>query len=152
MTRTKWHYTVLQHIIQIDNDGVIKPATAGVPQDEKPIVWFSTNQDWEPTANKCAVNGDGLIIDLNKEQTEMLGGGLVRIGVDAETAPYDWRALKELSGMSGRIAQGLYDAAIACGARPGDWWGTFDPVPRSKWTAAEVFKNGSWVPVPLDVA
>lgn len=114
------------------------------------MVWFSTNQDWELTANKSWQNPDGSLIFLDKIKTRELGGGLERFGAAPETAPHNWRALKELSGMSGGMAQGLYREAIARGARPGQWWGTFERVLRSQWTAIEVYRDGTWVPVPLD--
>ena len=150
MTKTKWHYTTGQCAVQIIRDGVIKPATAYVPEGERPIVWFSTNQDWELTANKLWKNPGGSLIRLGRVQTGELGGGLVRFGVAPETAPHDWRALKEFSGMPGWMAQRLYRAAIARGARPGEWWGTFEPVIRSQWTAIDVDQDGVWVPVSLD--
>ncbi len=31
--------------------------------------------------------------------------------------------------MSSKMAKGLYKVAISQGARPGDWWGTFESVP-----------------------
>lgn len=146
---TLWHYTTGQCLVQILEAGSILPATAYVPKEERPIVWFSLNQSWEPGANKMLRQGDGTILVLNKEQTEELGGGLVRIGVAPETAPHDWHTLKELSGMSSTMAQALYRAAIESGARPGQWRGTFESVPRSKWIAMEIFKNGEWVPLEV---
>lgn len=145
----KWHYTVGLCWAEIVKDGVIKPATAFVPPGEKPIVWFSTSEDWDSTANKVQVRDDGTVQNLDRAETEQLAGGLVRIGVDAETAPLDWHALKELSGMSSGMAQGLYKVAIKQGSRPGDWWGTFDAVPRAKWLKVERYDNGQWVPVPF---
>ena len=84
-------------------------------------------------------------IDLTMEQTRELGGGLVRIGVAPETAPHDCGALKQLSGMSSKMAQGLYRAAINKGSRPGNWWGTFERVPREKWPAVETWQHGVWL-------
>jgi hypothetical protein len=113
-------------------------------------VWFSTAPDWEPTANKSWRNADGQIILGTRETTAELGGGLVRIGVAPETAPYNWHALKELSGMSSQLAQGLYQAAIGSGSRPGQWWGTFEPVRRSKWIAVQIYQDGAWVDAPFE--
>jgi len=45
-----WHYTKGVHLAKILADGFIRPATAFVDPGEKPIVWFSTDQHWEPTA------------------------------------------------------------------------------------------------------
>src|SRR5580658_7140991 len=117
----KWHYTTGEKFKQIVADGFIRCATVNVPPNEKPIVWFSTNQEWEPTANKM-VYREGKPVRCTIEETEQRGEGLVRFGVAPETAPHDWSALKESSGMSGRMAQGMYQAAIEQGARPGDWW------------------------------
>jgi hypothetical protein len=142
---TVWHYTTAQSLLKIVETGSILPATAFVAKEERPIVWFSLNQSWEPTANKLYLQGDGTIIALNREQTEELGGGLVRIGVAPETAPYDWHALKQLSGMSSKIAQALYEGAVQGGATPGEWRGTFEPVLQAQWTAVEVFRDGDWI-------
>jgi hypothetical protein len=142
--KKKWHYTTGRHFLSIVKTGVINPATSYVPAGEKPIVWFSTNQTWESTATKARIDPDGTIIGMSMAETAEVFDGLVRIGIAAETAPYRWRELKELSGMSGRMAQHLYDRAIECGARPGDWWGTFTPVPRSEWVKIEVLNGGRW--------
>jgi hypothetical protein len=144
----KWHYTVGVHVPSIVKDGVIRPATRFVPPGEKPIVWFSTHPDWEPTANKNWPNPDGSLIRLDRAGTAEKCGGLERFGVADETAPYRWQALKDLSGMSRKMAQGLYDTAIRMGARPSDWWGTFDAVPRSLWIAVQVHSGGVWLDAP----
>ena len=136
----KWHYTMGIKLRSIMEDGVIKPATARVPQGEKPVVWFSTNQEWEPTANKSWQNSDGQIMIGDKDKTAELGLGLVRIGVEPDTAPYDWHTIKKASGMSGKMANGLYRVGIDCGSRPGDWW-----EPSSQFRV-EVSLKVLWVP------
>jgi hypothetical protein len=111
------------------------------------IVWFSSNQDWERTVWKAIRYPDGTTVQLDSMEELAEYCGLVRFGVAPETAPHDWRALKELSGMSARLARGLYEAAIERGANPNEWFGTFDPVPRELWVAVEVYENGKWVRV-----
>src|SRR5262245_17530639 len=76
-----WHYTTTQCLVKILTDGYLKPATAFVKPPEKPVVWFSTNQDWEETANKLGQTTDGSLVRLGREETAELGGGLIRIGV-----------------------------------------------------------------------
>jgi hypothetical protein len=144
-----YHYTTGQNFHRIVGMGAILPAVDYVPLGEKPIVWFSYDPLWEPTACKSLRDNSGSIIHLDREGTAQHGGGLVRIGVHPRTAPHDWHTLKELSGMSSKIARALYRTAIEKGSRPGNWRGTFDPVPRSNWTSVDVFHNGLWVPVPL---
>jgi hypothetical protein len=142
-----WHYTVGAHLAKILKEGVIKPSTAFVPKNERTIVWFTTACEWDQTANKNVIH-EGKLVYLNMEQTAEVGSGLCRIGVDELTAPYTWQELKELSGMSARTAQGLYQAAIDKGSRPGHWRGTFDSVPSDKWLAVEVLEGGVWVTHP----
>lgn len=144
-----WHYTTGELFRLIVESGELRPATTYVPENERPIVWFSSNKNWEQTANKALRNNDGTVRSLDRDEMAALGGGLVRIGVHPETAPHDWHALKELSRMSSKMAQGLYKSAIRKGSRPGEWRGTFEPVPREKWTAVEVYQNNEWVPVPF---
>ena len=127
-----------------------RPAVDGVPSGERPTVWFSLNAYWELTANKNWTGADGTRRTLTMLETHERRGGLAGIGVAAETAPHDWNAMKELSGMSSKMAQGLYRWAIDCGAQPGEWRGTLEPVPRSKWMAAEVFNGVAWVSVLID--
>jgi len=142
----RWHYTIGDRLEGILVAGELRPATAGVPAGEKPCVWFSVNQDWEPTANKLGKDGFGVLQALTKEETHELGGGLVRIGVSPSTAPHDWRAYKRLSCVTRDEAKGLYDSAIARGSRPGDWFVSFSAVPRSQWLAIEVWDGAKWIP------
>ena len=47
-----WHYTIHQKYQKIIATGVIKQATENIDYYEKPVVWFSTNPDWEETVRK----------------------------------------------------------------------------------------------------
>lgn len=84
--------------------GAILPAVTYVPRGERPIVWFSFDPLWEPTACKSMVHDGGSLIHLDRDGTAKHGRGLVRIGVAPSKAPHDWRTLKELSGMSSNVA------------------------------------------------
>ena len=139
-----WHYTIKVRLDLILADRLIKPATAYLSPGEKPAVWFSSNQSWEETANKSYVDPDGSIHHGAKLTTHTRGGGLIRIGVDPETAPHDWQAFKSLSGINSKHAKGLYQAACQCGAHPGEWFVSFDPVSCDKWRAVEVFDGTNW--------
>lgn len=72
--RRLWHYTIGQRIDSIIEDGMIKLATAFVPQNERPVVWCSFSPKWEETANKTYVK---LGREYFPDTTEMerIGGG-----------------------------------------------------------------------------
>jgi hypothetical protein len=139
-----WHYTIVERLQHILNAGEIRPPV-NLPKTEKPVVWFSANQDWEPTANKRYQSPRGQISLLSKDQTILLGGGLARIGVAPATAPLDWKTFKRESGISAARAKALYEEAVASGSRPALWFATFDPVPRAEWLAVETWDGQQWV-------
>jgi hypothetical protein len=143
----RWHYTTGDNFYQIVEDGMIKPAVACVEMREKPAVWFSTRQDWEPTANKLLLLPNEQLKSLTREQTERYGGGLCRFGVAPDTAPHHWWAFKRMSGIKPRFARGLVWSARRDGANPADWWVSFAPVPRDQWVAIQVYQHGTWMDV-----
>jgi hypothetical protein len=145
-----WHYTVGPSFLSIIEDGLIRPTEVLLCPGERPIVWFSANQIWERTAGLALGDEEGAFVRSLSIEEMTQYGGIVRFGVAPETAPYDWNALKELSRMPAWVARGLYDIAIKKGARPGEWYGTFDAVPRLKWQAIHVYEKGCWVPVGVD--
>jgi hypothetical protein len=143
-----WHYTTGDHFLSIVTDGVIVPATAFIEAHERPIVWFSANQEWEPTAVKLWQNSDGTLCSLTREQTQEKGHGLARFGVPETVAPHSWPTLKRLSRMRPKKAKKLAIAALAAGSDPLQWRGSFEPVPRDKWAAVDVFDDvRGWVGV-----
>ena len=140
----RYHYTVGQCIKAIIGEGIIRPATARVPKGERPIVWFSSNPDWEQTANKGWLQ-NRVAITLTKEQTRERAGGLFRIGVLNETAPYSWQQLRFLSKMHPAAADRLEEVARERGSNPDEWYGTFHAVTDDKWLVVQELTDEGWV-------
>ena len=145
-----WHYTTMQCFEAIFDDGFIRPATAWVADEERPIVWFSSNQEWEPTSTKIYVPHDGEAWRLSKEELRVTGNGLVRFGVTRRTARLDWTAIRRLSGMSRDTARDLKVNGRRLGSKPESWFGSFDAVQHSEWVAIDVLEDGQWVRVFRD--
>ena len=142
-----WHYTTGQCSIGIMESGVILPATAKVPAGERPIVWFSSNQEWEPTSTKIFEAHDGRTWRMSKDELRVRGNGLVRFGVTRRTAKLDWTAIERFSGMSRDTARNLNVSGRRQGSKPEWWFGSFDPVQRPEWVAIDVLEEGQWVRV-----
>jgi hypothetical protein len=134
-----WHYTVMQHLPAILKDRKILLATAFVPPGVKATVWFSTNPVWEQTARKGIVGPNGKRRSGTKEETHRLGGGLVRIEVTPEAAPYTWRDYKRMSGEKEWVWRGLEEVAKEQYANPSEWRCSFEPVLIEKWISVEVW-------------
>lgn len=142
---TAWHYTTGERFLSIVECGFLLPATALITSKERPVVWFSLNQEWEPTANKMLRSPDGTLIFLDKEGTCKFGGGLVRFGYPLERT-IRWPLLARKAKIPPTTRVGLELAARENGSNPNDWCGVLRPVPLDELTI-EVLDGEKWVSV-----
>lgn len=143
-----WHYTAGHKWPSIERMGVLLRAEGSLDKTERPAVWFSTHKVFEPTALKNVMNPQGIRFTIPLEVMEHYCDGLYRIGVDpVVTQVIDWITFRRVSGISRRTASHLVAKGRALGANPGDWWASFDTVPREKWVAVERRVQGVWTPV-----
>lgn len=146
MTRV-FHYTVAAYLPSILEDRMIRPADAYITPGERAAVWFSTQEWWEPTANKNYRRPDGALVFLNKEETQAMYGGLIRIEVEPEAAPYTWQDFKRMAGTPRKILRALEKTAAKSGSRVATWRISFEPVRAERWIEAEVWQDRQWVPM-----
>lgn len=117
-----WHYTTCVHLAAILQSGKLIPTGVGIESDERPALWFSMNQSWEPTANKAVHTPDGSVHQLKtmREVHEVMG--VVRIGVDpAKLKLIGFDSFVRRSGISRTEASNLKAAGRKIGANPYDW-------------------------------
>ena len=141
-----YHFTTGQKLKQIINSGHIRPSTAHVPPNEKPVAWFSTSPEWEPTATKVPVPGKAGQLITAKAQA-----GLVRISVPARCAPYVFPQLPLIAGTSPTTCIGLLLAGLELSADPATWRFTPEPVPTALFREVEFFDFGNdrWLAIDL---
>ena len=141
-----YHYSTGLKLKQIINSGHIRPSTAHVPLNEKPVAWFSTQEQWEPTATKVPVPGMQGQIETAKAQ-----GGLVRITVPGTSAPYVFQQLPLIAGTKPSVCIGLLIAGLDLGSDPDTWRFTPTPVPTALFREVEFFDfaNDRWVAVDM---
>jgi len=141
-----YHYTTGLKLKQIINSGCIKPTTAKIEPHEKPVAWFSTQDQWEPTATKVPVPGmQGQIITAKAQN------GLVRITVPGGCSPYVVQQLPLIAGTSIETCVGLLLAGLELGSDPSTWRFTPTPIPTSLFREVEFydFANDRWLAVDL---
>jgi hypothetical protein len=93
-----YHYTKAIHLGNICSDRLIKPATEFVTYD-KPAVWCSMRQDFEPTA-AVGQEVNGVFKPMSLQQmAEVPPFNPVRIEVTPSACPHDWKAFRRLSGI-----------------------------------------------------
>ena len=141
-----WHYTTGQKLDLILRSGAILPTTAKVPPHEKPVAWFSTSPQWEPTASKFPAPGK-----LGQIMTAQAQGGLARIQVPTSAAPHRIEDLPWLAGTTPEDWLGLVLAGLELGADPGLWRFTLSPVPVPLFSVVESydFATDHWHAVDL---
>jgi len=141
-----YHYTTALKLRSIINSGAIKSTTAKIEPHEKPVAWFSTSDQWEPTATKVPIPGrQGQLLTAKAQ------AGLVRISVPGTCAPYLFPQLPLIAGTSPQACIGLLLAGLELGADPGTWRFTPTPVPAALFREVEFydFANNTWLAVDL---
>ena len=139
-----FHYTVVNYLPAIFERNMLMPTAKN--SEEEQAVWFSTNPEWEETANKAYHSGDGIPIEGNKWDSYKIYGGLARIEVAPEIAPYNWEQYKKKSNISMEKAQEIEARAAECKADPEEWRISFEPVPKDNFISIEVldWDNQVW--------
>jgi hypothetical protein len=128
------HYTTGQKLDLILRSGAILPTTAKVPPHEKPVAWFSTSPQWEPTATKFPAPGK-----LGQLMTARAQGGLARIQVPASAAPHRIQDLPRLAGTTLEDWIGLLLAGIELGSDPDTWRFSLASVPVALFREVKFF-------------
>lgn len=131
-----FHYTVVNYLPAIFKRKMLIPVEKD--REEEQAVWFSTNPEWEETANKPFHSGDGIPIEGNKWDSYKVYGGLARIEVAPEVAPYTWEQYKEKSKISIEKAEEIEAHAAKRNANPEEWRVSFEPVHKDKFIRLEV--------------
>ena len=152
-----YHYTTGQKYREISNDGCLIPADSYMTEKEKPILWFSLETDWEPTAVK-AVIADGQLRSLSRWETFQYGGGLFRFGVSTDLLTR-WPRIGKLAKTPKLMQNYLTESGKKQGASPKLWMGSLSPIDQDDWTLVETWEpgesieSGKWVNViPKQIA
>lgn len=140
-----WHYTTGIHFERICATGFLMPAATAVTPPEKPIVWFSLNQYWEPTANKGWA-GDGDTYTMTMQETFKRARGLCRFGCPLRLLR-GGEALRKEARMKSSMWKLLATEGKRKGADPGEWWGTTRPLAIEILAVAVMNRAWVWEPV-----
>lgn len=123
-----WHYTTGTCFMQIVDSGLLLPTAVFVAPPERPVLWFSTNQQFELTACKGVVRADGSRRTVSVEEMRDRGRGLVRFGLRPELL-LAGAELREQARIPPRMWQALVHVSRIQGANPDQWLGTLQSVP-----------------------
>lgn len=139
-----WHYTTREKFSLIKMAGVILPANAGIAEGERPVVWFSLDQHFEPTACKAITDGLGTRMLTVEEMHKQCG--LVRFGIQPRRL-LAGAELKRKARINNQTWRELVTSANEMGADSGLWFGTLEPLPVSWCVVHEMADGQVWRPL-----
>ncbi len=151
-TTMLWHYTTGDLLRAIIQSGVVRVARSSTGPGERPLVWLSAHQEFEPTAIKTAFDGFGRLHHLTLAELAFHAGGLARLGLSVSTAQsrgfQRWPMVAGMARLRQNVITGLEVAGRAQGANPSDWWGG-KATPISAFERIEFRATASdpWAPV-----
>ena len=129
-----WHYTLGEKLFPIGDSQLLKTEFGYVPPGDKPVVWFTRSDVFEPSAYPAWVsNGEERMLTSLKEVSEK-GKGLLRIGIAADDPCLKTCKHWANTGQYQEYTESLLDLAREKGSKPDeDWFVSYKPVAKKKW-------------------
>lgn len=140
-----YHYTVGTKIPSILNDGYLKLTPKEPLEDETPLVWLSSNEDWEMTANKGAITQDGKTVVLTKEETSLYANGLYRFVFNSNhlSNVLSFNQLISQELMPAPLGVSLVISGVKLGGIPSQWYAVTVPL-SIKNVKLQALVDGVW--------
>lgn len=148
-----WHYTFGHKLGPIYETGGLLPNAPKVAPREKPVLWFSADQAFEPTATKLVQRpGERTLSRLSMQELHDIAG-LFRFGISAaDPRLVPWSAgLPRRARISGPGVAGMLRAAAEVRAKPTNWFGSFDVIQLDE-LDFECWTGSDWAPGELEDA
>lgn len=138
-----WHYTRGYGFKKIIESGFLKCADGGISIHEKPVLWFTVNQLWEPTVNGAKlVNGGRNIKSLTMLET-WESEGLYRFGVPSNQL-IPWVDLVKVANIPSKVRKVLEISARKMGSNPYQWCGYMQPMEIHETVIETMADFGKW--------
>lgn len=135
-----WHYAPWAYLSAMVESGALRGSNASAA-GEVPMLWFSANEQWEPTATKFIRNNAGAAVPMTfKQQVQMTG--CIRFGMAADDCRLlNWKAACNYAGTPRHTRLELELVGIQAGADPAHWFATAETIPLKE-LHFQVWANG----------
>lgn len=147
-----WHYTAGHKLPGILALGALRPNGAKVPPQERPVVWFSADATYEPTAIKLVQLTDQAKLHRPtvKEMHTLIG--IFRFALDrADRRLSAWPAVHRRARISAAGVASMIRAGVEIGAKPMNWFGAFEEIPLGD-LRFEAWTGQHWVPAQIEAS
>ncbi len=142
-----WHYAVNKRLNRYLESGTIEPIDYGIFEPVKPVVWLSTNPTWEPQGHGVLTAADGSSIVPGMRESDGMGYGLIRIGLDASAGQLTWDDLRAIPHFASSHEARFIEWSVQIGADPSQWRFATSAVAEALWLTIERWEpdQSQWV-------
>lgn len=143
-----WHYAPWAYLPAIVESGVLRGSNAGA-DGEHPMLWFSANQQCEPTAVKM-MHMQGKLVQLTFEQ-QVNAFGFVRFGLpDSDCRLLNWKESCTFAGTPRETRRTLEKVGKGRGGNPAHWFAVSSEI-CLKELCFQVWINEQWNPTSGEI-
>ena len=145
---TVWHYAPWAHLPKIVESGVLRGSNAGA-DGERPMLWFSANQQWEPTATKMIhMQGKSVQLTFNQQVEKF---GCVRFGLPGnDFRLLNWKNSCATAGTPRETRRTLEKVGKMRGGNPAHWFAVSSEIPLGD-LLFQIWIDGQWHPAPGEI-
>lgn len=147
-----WHYTAGHKLSLIREACALRPNGAKVAPNERPVVWFSAEAVYEPTAIKLVqMPGQAKLRRPSVAEMHELVG-VFRFAIDrADLRLAAWPAVHRRARISQVGVANMIRAGVEIGAKPMNWFGAFEEIPLAD-LRFEAWTGQHWVAAQIDAS
>lgn len=147
-----WHYTAGHKLPLIREACALRPNGAKVAPRERPVLWFSAEAVYEPTAIKLVqMPGQAKLRRPSVAEMHELVG-VFRFAIDrADPRLAAWPAVHRRARISPAGVANMIRAGVEIGAKPMNWFGSFEDVPLAD-LRFEAWTGQRWVAAQIDAS
>lgn len=147
-----WHYTAGHKLQLIRESCALHPNGAKVAPNERPVVWFSADAVYEPTAIKLLqMPGQARLRRPTVAELHELVG-VFRFAIDRDDPRLAaWPAVHRKARISTTGVANMIRAGVEIGAKPMNWFGAFEEIPLAD-LRFEAWTGEHWVAAQIDAS
>lgn len=147
-----WHYTAGHKLRLIREACALRPNGAKVAPSERPVLWFSAEAVYEPTAIKLVqMPGHAKLRRPSVAEMHELVG-VFRFAIDrADARLAAWPAVHRRARISAAGVANMIRAGVEIGAKPMNWFGAFENIPLAD-LRFEAWTGQCWVAAQIDTS
>lgn len=147
-----WHYTAGHKLPLIREACALRPNGAKIAPSERPVLWFSAEAVYEPTAIKLVqMPGQAKLRRPSVAEMHELVG-VFRFAIDREDLRLAaWPAVHRRARISAAGVANMIRAGVEIGAKPMNWFGAFEEIPLAA-LRFEAWTGQCWMAAQIDAS